>query len=146
MWAFLAFKNKSKCIESVPHPPSMKVEQILGKKVARNKNPCNKNPTSSGWNYCSCLQLSVQFFRATRKLLTNLHSLNALLRKTILFFSYSSMLYFDSLKLFRLFIVDTRRRNIYFIRNKSSSFVIYIVESDYGVIPISNTYLINMAP
>ena len=46
-----------------------------------------------------------------------------LLRKTI--FSYSSMLYFDSLKEFCLCNVDTRRRNIYiyFIRNKSSSIV-----------------------
>ena len=61
------------CIESVPHPPSVNVEQTLGKKVARNKNP-----TSSGWNYCSCLQLSVPFFFfATRKLLTKLHSLKA---------------------------------------------------------------------
>ena len=55
-------------------------------------------------------------------------------------FSYSSMLYFDSLKGFRLFIVDTSRRNIYFIRNKSSSFVIYIVEWHYGVILNSNLY------
>ena len=72
------FQEKSKCLESVPHPPSMKIEQIRGKKIARNKNPCNKNPTKSGWNYCSSLQLSVQFFRATRKLLTKFHSLKAL--------------------------------------------------------------------
>ena len=40
----------------------MKVEQALGEKIARNKNPCNKNPTSTGWDYCSYLQFSVQFF------------------------------------------------------------------------------------
>ena len=44
------------------------------------------------------------------------------------FFSYSSMLYFDLFKGFRLCIMDGSRRNIYLIRNKSSSFVNYIVE------------------
>ena len=38
-----------------------------------------------------------------------------LLRKTI--FYYSSMLYYDSLKGFRLCIVDTRRRNILLLKN-----------------------------
>ena len=35
-WAFEpqpGLKNESKCIESVPHPPSMKVEKTLGKKL-----------------------------------------------------------------------------------------------------------------
>ena len=30
----------------------------LGKKVARNKNSCNKYPTTTGSENCSCLQLS----------------------------------------------------------------------------------------
>ena len=44
------------------------IVQILGNKVARNKNTCNKNPTSSGWNYCSCLQLSVQFVSRNKEI------------------------------------------------------------------------------
>ena len=40
---------------------------LVGKKVARNKNPCNKNPTSTGWDYCSCLQLSVQLFSRNKE-------------------------------------------------------------------------------
>ena len=43
-----------------------------------------------------------------------------LLRNEILFFSYSPMLYYDSFEGFRLCIVDTRRRNIFFIKNKFS--------------------------
>ena len=57
-------------------------------------------------------------------------------------FSYSSMSYFDCLKGFRLCIVLTRRRNIYFIRNISSSFVICIVEWHYGVIYTYKTLVV----
>ena len=57
----------------------------------------------------------------------------SLLRKAVLFFFLFFNVKYDSLKGFCLCIVDTRRRNIFFIRNKSSSFVIYIVERHYGV-------------
>ena len=38
------------------------IKANTGQEVARNKNPGNNNPTTTGWDYCSCLQLSVQFF------------------------------------------------------------------------------------
>ena len=38
--------QERKRLESVPHPPSLKVEDSLGDKVARNENPCNKYPTT----------------------------------------------------------------------------------------------------
>ena len=51
------------CVFEIKHVSfPMKDEHSRGEKVARNKNSCNKNPTSAGWDYCSCLQLSVQFF------------------------------------------------------------------------------------
>ena len=74
------FKKESKCMESVPHPPSMKVEQTHGKKLRAIKIHAIKIQTQWVWIVALACNFSGNFSCATRKFLTKLHSLKAPLK------------------------------------------------------------------
>ena len=69
--------------------------------------------------YFSMIYPKINFFFLEKSVMKNYELLKlyisyVFVKKSNFVFSFSSTLYFDSLKVFRLCIVDTRRRNILF--------------------------------
>ena len=65
---YWAFQERKQVYRERPTPSLNESRANTGQEIARNKNPCNKNPITTGWDYCSCLQLSRQFFLRNKEI------------------------------------------------------------------------------
>ena len=65
---YWAFQEQKQEYRERATPSINESKAITGQEIARNKNQCNKNPNTTGWDYCSCLQLSRQFFLRNKEI------------------------------------------------------------------------------
>ena len=65
---YRAFQERKQVYRERVTPSLNESRANTGQEIARNKNPCNKNPNTTGSDYCSYLQLSRQFFLRNKEI------------------------------------------------------------------------------
>ena len=65
---FWSFQERKQVYRERVAPYLNESRANTGQEIARNKNSCNKNSITTVWEYCSCLQLSRQFFLRNKEI------------------------------------------------------------------------------